>query len=91
MRQDVSFPGFGGTALHGWLYLPEAAEAGPGVVMAHGLSAVKEMALDSYAEIFCAGGLAVLVCDHRILRSKARKRLLFPELTPQTHHSMKHS
>jgi cephalosporin-C deacetylase-like acetyl esterase len=71
VRQDVTFPGFGGTALHGWLYLPETVGAAPGVVMAHGLSAVKEIALDGYAEIFCAGGLAVLVYDHRILRSKA--------------------
>jgi len=67
VRQDVSFPGFGGTALHGWLYLPDTAGTVPGVVMAHGLSAVKEMALEGYAEIFCAGGLAVLVYDHRNL------------------------
>lgn len=33
--------------------------------MAHGFSATKEMALDAYASTFCAGGLAVLVYDHR--------------------------
>ena len=67
MRRDVTFPGFGGTALRGWLYLPETEAPVPGVAMAHGLSAVKEMALDRYAEAFCGGGLAVLVYDHRNL------------------------
>ena len=67
MRRDVAFPGFGGTTLRGWLYLPEADAPAPGVVMAHGLSAVKEMALDHYAESFCGGGVAVLVYDHRNL------------------------
>jgi hypothetical protein len=33
--------------------------------MAHGLSAVKEMALDRYAEVLCGAGIAVLVYDHR--------------------------
>jgi len=35
--------------------------------MAHGFSATKEMALDRFAEVFCAAGLAVLVYDHRNL------------------------
>ncbi len=65
MRHDVEFPGFGGTRLRGWLYLPEGRTPAPGIVMAHGFSAVKEMCLDSFAEVFCAGGLAVLVYDHR--------------------------
>ena len=68
-RKDVEFEGQGGTVLRGWLYLPsrEAAAAAPGVVMAHGFSASKEMALDRYAEIFCDAGLAALVYDHRNL------------------------
>jgi uncharacterized protein len=33
--------------------------------MAHGFSAVKEMYLDSFAEVFAAGGLNVLVFDNR--------------------------
>ncbi len=37
--------------------------------MAHGFSAVKEMALDRYAEVFCDAGLAVLAYDHRNLGS----------------------
>ena len=38
---------------------------GPAVVMAHGFSAVKEMYLDSFAEVFAAAGLNVLVFDNR--------------------------
>lgn len=69
MRSDIEFEGYGGTPLRGWLYLPERAAAHPvpGVVMAHGFSAVKEMALDRYAEVFCGAGIAVLVYDHRNL------------------------
>lgn len=33
--------------------------------MAHGFSAVKEMYLDSFAEVFAGAGLNVLVFDHR--------------------------
>ena len=68
MRRDIEFEGHGGVVLRGWLYLPEGASAAapvPGVVMAHGFSATKEMALDAYAAVFAAGGLAVLVYDHR--------------------------
>lgn len=70
MRTDIEFEGHGGVVLRGWLYLPDGASPSspvPGVVMAHGFSATKEMALDQYAERFCAGGLAVLVYDHRCL------------------------
>lgn len=35
--------------------------------MAHGFSAVKEMHLDDFAEVFCAAGFAVMVYDHRNL------------------------
>src|SRR6266702_1793232 len=55
-----------GTILRGWLYLPEGAgDRVPGVVMAHGLSAVKEMYLDAFAEVFATAGLAALVFDNR--------------------------
>ena len=70
MRTDVAFEGFGGVVLRGWLYLPASATADApvaGVVMAHGFSATKEMALDAYATVFCDAGLAVLVYDHRCL------------------------
>jgi fermentation-respiration switch protein FrsA (DUF1100 family) len=67
-RIDVELPAHDGTTLRGWLYGAhgrDAAGPGPGVVMAHGFSATKEMALDRYAEVFAAAGLTVLVYDHR--------------------------
>lgn len=67
MRHDVEFAAARGTILRGWLYLPDAGGRRPGVVMAHGFSATKEMALDRFAEAFQAAGLAVLVYDHRNL------------------------
>jgi hypothetical protein len=68
MRGDVEFPGFGGTALRGWLYRPDdAAESVPAIVMAHGFSATRHMGLTGFAEVFCAAGIAVLVYDHRCL------------------------
>ncbi len=65
MRRDVAFDA-DGTALRGWLYLPDGAAApAPAVVMAHGFAAVKEQGLDRYAEVFAAAGLGALVFDHR--------------------------
>lgn len=65
MRRDVEFDA-AGTTLRGWLYVPDGATGPrPAVVMAHGLSALKEMGLDDYAEVFVAAGLAVLVYDNR--------------------------
>jgi uncharacterized protein len=65
-RRDIEFPAHDGVTLRGWLYRPEGGDApGPGVVMAHGFSATKEMALDRYADVFVDGGLTVLVYDHR--------------------------
>ena len=65
MRQDIEFDAEGVT-LRGWLYVPDRArDPAPTVVMAHGFSAVKEMYLDSFAEVFAAGGLGALVFDNR--------------------------
>ena len=65
-RSDIEFNAEG-TTLRGWLYRPEGTgdDPVPGVVMAHGFSAVKEMYLDSFAESFAAAGLAALVFDNR--------------------------
>jgi uncharacterized protein len=63
-RRDIAFPGHDGTLLRGWLFAAGAVR-GPGVVMTHGFSATKEMALDRYAEAFAAAGMHVLVYDHR--------------------------
>ncbi len=67
MRSDIEFDA-NGTCLRGWLYLPDDKPGPhPVVVMAHGFSGVKEQGMDDYAAVFCAGGLAVLVYDHRNL------------------------
>lgn len=62
-RDDVEFES-SGTTLRGWLYHAEVSTPGPAVVMAHGLSAVKEMFLDDYADAFAQAGLTTLVYDH---------------------------
>ncbi|MEM0373579.1 MAG: alpha/beta hydrolase [Sulfolobaceae archaeon] len=54
-----------GVKLRGWLYLPESETKLPGIVMAHGFSAVKEMYLDNFAEVFAKSGFVVLVYDNR--------------------------
>ncbi len=64
-RRDVEFNADGVT-LRGWFY-PGAGTPGPAatVVLAHGFSAVKEMYLDAFAEVFSAAGLNTLVFDNR--------------------------
>ncbi len=65
MRQDIEINAEG-IRLRGWLYTPDSGSRPfPTVVMAHGFSAVKEMYLDSFAEVFAKGGLAALVFDNR--------------------------
>src|SRR5262249_7727467 len=67
MRQDIEFDAEG-TTLRGWLYVPdEATGPVPAIVMCHGYSAVKELCLDAYAEVFCEAGFAALVYDNRCL------------------------
>src|SRR3954464_8020807 len=56
MRQDVEFAAEG-TTLRGWLYVPDGAtEPCPAIVMSHGYSAVKELFLDAFAEVFADAG-----------------------------------
>jgi hypothetical protein len=65
MRTDIEFDAEGVT-LRGWHYVPDGATGPvPTIVMAHGFSAVKEMYLDSFAEVFSAAGLGALVFDNR--------------------------
>jgi len=61
-RSDIEFSSSGGT-LRGWLYEADRQPA-PAIVMAHGLSAVKEMFLDDYAAAFAEAGFTTLVYDH---------------------------
>lgn len=66
-RLDVELPGDDGTTLRGWCFLPDGGGPFAGVVMAHGFSAVKEMALDRTAAVLAGAGFAVLAYDHRNL------------------------
>lgn len=64
-RRDIEFDAEG-VVLRGWFYTADSVGgAGPTVVMAHGFSAVKEMYLDSFAEVFAAAGLNAVVFDNR--------------------------
>lgn len=64
MRSDIEFPSEGRT-LRGWLYRCDTTrQPAPCIVMAHGLSAVKEQYLDRYADVFNAAGFGVVLYDH---------------------------
>jgi uncharacterized protein len=66
MRKDVEFKTQDGVTLRGWHYLPDQHSGKvPAIVMAHGFSAVKEMYLDKFAEVFAEAGLGALVFDNR--------------------------
>jgi alpha-beta hydrolase superfamily lysophospholipase len=66
MRENIEFPTSDGTLLRGWHYAAEGRTGpAPTIAMAHGFSAVKEMYLDRFAEVFAAAGLACLVFDNR--------------------------
>ena len=66
-RRDIEFDAEGVT-LRGWFYRAEGADGqAPAVVMAHGFSAVKEMHLDSFAEVFAAAGGPVLSGQYRLM------------------------
>jgi uncharacterized protein len=71
VRQDVTFSSQG-VECSGWLYVPDDLAPGqkrPAVVMAHGLSGVKEMGLDHFGQRFAAAGLVALVFDYRFFGS----------------------
>jgi dipeptidyl aminopeptidase/acylaminoacyl peptidase len=58
MKKDVEFKTQDGVTLAAWHYLPHQSSVKvPTIVMAHGFSAVKEMYLDKFAEVFAAVGL----------------------------------
>lgn len=63
-RRDIEFDAEGVT-LRGWLYPAAGASPAASVLFAHGFSAVKEMYLDRFAEVFARAGMNALVFDHR--------------------------
>jgi uncharacterized protein len=86
-RADVTFSSHGAT-LQGWLYRPdqnraERAGRAPGVVMAHGFTAVREMFLDNYAAAFAAAGLVTLVYDHYGFGASAGEPRQYPAASIQ--------
>ena len=65
MRKNIKIMA-GGVELDGWFYTPELGVGPyPTIVVSHGFGAVKEMALDKYAEVFAKAGFACVVYDHR--------------------------
>lgn len=67
IREDVGFSSEGVTC-RGWWTVPRAVAAGsrvPAIVLAHGFSGVKEMALDRFAAEFARAGFASLTFDYR--------------------------
>ncbi|MEU5994646.1 alpha/beta hydrolase [Spirillospora sp. NPDC047418] len=65
MRTDIEFRADDGTALRGWFFEPETGTGPhPTIVMAHGITGVKEL-IEHVAEAFCDAGFAVLLYDHR--------------------------
>jgi fermentation-respiration switch protein FrsA (DUF1100 family) len=64
-RHDVGFAVEGGVTLRGWLFMPDAAGAHPGITMAHGYAGVREHGLERFARVFAEAGFVVLVHDHR--------------------------
>lgn len=66
IRENVEFRSLDGTPLAAFLCTPESGHGPfPAIVLSHGFGAVKEMALDRYADAFCAAGFVCLVYDHR--------------------------
>ncbi|TCK21975.1 alpha/beta hydrolase [Pseudonocardia endophytica] len=67
MRKDIEFRTEDGIVLRGWWYEGNGPGPRPGIVMAHGFSATKEMYLDDFAGLFHSRGFDVLVYDNRNL------------------------
>lgn len=63
-RRDLTFRSRG-VDCAAWLYEPDSADAGPLIVMAHGLGAIKDMGLDAFAQRFTDAGYRCLVFDYR--------------------------
>jgi pimeloyl-ACP methyl ester carboxylesterase len=65
VQTDIEFDAEG-TILRGWLFTPDHGEGPwPTIIMAHGISCVKEMYLDSFARVFAEAGFACVAYDNR--------------------------
>ncbi|MEM8786054.1 MAG: CocE/NonD family hydrolase, partial [Pseudomonadota bacterium] len=65
-RETVKFLSCG-TPIDAWFYAPPEGAPAPAILMAHGMTCVKDQYLDDYAQRFNAAGYAVLVIDYRFL------------------------
>lgn len=66
MRRDIEFNTEDGVILRGWFFRAQGVDGpAPTIVMAHGFTATREIHLNSFAEVFAAAGMNVLVYDHR--------------------------
>ncbi|EXL39336.1 hypothetical protein FOCG_18053 [Fusarium oxysporum f. sp. radicis-lycopersici 26381] len=63
-RRDIEFPTVDGLTLRGWFYSAGAGKH-PCIIMANGLTGLKEQFLPNFAKRFQAAGYGVLLYDHR--------------------------
>jgi fermentation-respiration switch protein FrsA (DUF1100 family) len=63
-RTTVRIPTASGDEIEAWVYLPAGEGPHPGVVMAHGIGAVKAGGLQPFAERFQREGFAAVVFDY---------------------------
>lgn len=64
-REDVQYWA-DGSAIHGWLYLPDAMAPAPAIVFCPGYSGTRRAAFyQPYVEALVARGIAVLLADYR--------------------------
>jgi dienelactone hydrolase len=63
-RTTVRIPTASGDKIEAWVYLPTGEGPHPGVVMAHGIGAVKAGGLQPFAERFQREGFAAVVFDY---------------------------
>jgi pimeloyl-ACP methyl ester carboxylesterase len=64
VRVDLRFP-CGEDSCAGWLYRPPGVAEPPVVVMGHGFSGTRDVALPAFAEAFARAGLAAFTFDYR--------------------------
>jgi fermentation-respiration switch protein FrsA (DUF1100 family) len=93
MRKDVTFISKG-LKCSAFLYVPDSWKKGkklPAIVMAHGLSAVKEQGLPDVAERFVAAGFVTLLFDYRTFgnsEGEPRQQLFQLEMVEDYHNAI---
>lgn len=88
IREDHLIPS-GNEKLAAWLYRPDTDGDTGCVVIAHGLSAVRDQRLGAYGERFAAAGFAALVFDYRYLGDSGGhpRGLVDPRLQREDYHA----